>query len=92
MALSKITSAGIGTGAISANTFLSSGVITADLIKTGAVGPTELATGAVSANTKLGSGIITAVNLAAASVSKVKIQSNAIGSSELNANAVAGDI
>ena len=92
MALSKITSAGIGTGAISANTFLSSGVITADLIKTGAVGPTELATGAVSANTKLGSGIITAVNLAAASVSKVKIQSNAVGSSELNANAVAGDI
>ena len=71
MALSKITSAGIGTGAISANTFLSSGVITADLIKTGAVGPTELATGAVSANTKLGSGIITAVNLAADSVSNV---------------------
>ena len=92
MALSKITSAGIGTGAISANTFLSSGVITADLIKTGAVGPTELATGAVSANTKLGSGIITAVTLAAASVSKVKIQSNAVGASELNANAVAGDI
>ena len=92
MALSKITSAGIGTGAISANTFLSSGVITADLIKTGAVGPTELATGAVSANTKLGSGAITAVNLAADSISAVKIQGNAVGASELNANACVGDI
>ena len=58
MALSKITSAGIGTGAISANTFLSSGVITADLIKTGAVGPTELATGAVSANTKMAADVV----------------------------------
>ena len=92
MALSKITSAGIGTGAISANTFLSSGVITADLIKTGAVGPTELATGAVSANTKLGSGAVTAVNLAADSISAVKIQGNAVGASELNANACVGDI
>ena len=90
MALSKITSAGIGTGAISANTFLSSGVITADLIKTGAVGPTELATGAVSANTKLGSGIITAVNLATDSVSNVHVQTNAIGAAEIAAGAVGG--
>ena len=43
MALSKITSAGIGSGAISANTFLSSGVITADLIANGNVGTTEIA-------------------------------------------------
>ena len=92
MSQTKINSGFIGAGAITANSVLSTGVITADLIKTGAVGPTELAAGAVSANTKMGSGVVTAVNLAAASVSKVKIQSNAIGSSELNANAVAGDI
>ena len=92
MSQTKINSGFIGAGAITANSVLSTGVITADLIKTGAVGPTELATGAVSANTKMGSGVVTAVNLAAASVSKVKIQSNAVGSSELNANAVAGDI
>ena len=92
MSQTKINTGFIGAGAINANTVLSSGVITADLIATGAVGPTEIATGAVSANTKIGSGAITAVNLAADSVSSAKIQSNAIGSSELNANAVAGDI
>ena len=92
MSQTKINTGFIGAGAINANTVLSSGVITADLIATGAVGPTEIATGAVSANTKIGSGVITAVNLAADSVSSAKIQSNAIGSSELNANAVAGDI
>ena len=92
MSQTKINTGFIGAGAINANTVLSSGVITADLIATGAVGPTEIATGAVSSNTKIGSGVITAVNLAADSVSSAKIQSNAIGSSELNANAVAGDI
>ena len=92
MSQTKINSGFIGAGAISANTVLSTGVITADLIATGAVGPTEIAAGAVSANTKIGSGAITAVNLAADSVSSAKIQSNAIGSSQLNANAVAGDI
>ena len=92
MSQTKINSGFIGAGAISANTVLSTGVITADLIATGAVGPTEIAAGAVSANTKIGSGAITAVNLAADSVSSAKIQSNAVGSSQLNANAVAGDI
>ena len=92
MSQTKINTGFIGAGAITANSVLSTGVITADLIATGAVGPTEIATGAVSANTKIGSGVITAVNLAADSISNVKIQSNAIGSSELNANAVAGDI
>ena len=92
MSQTKINSGFIGAGAITANSVLSTGVITADLIATGAVGPTEIATGAVSANTKIGSGAITAVNLAADSISSAKIQSNAIGSSELNANAVAGDI
>ena len=54
MSQTKIGSGFIEAGAISANTILSTGVITADLIATGAVGPTELATGAVSANTKIG--------------------------------------
>jgi hypothetical protein len=92
MSQTKINSGFIGAGAITANSVLSTGVITADLIATGAVGPTEIAAGAVSANTKIGSGVITAVNLAADSISGAKVQSNAIGSSELNANAVAGDI
>tara|TARA_S200002703_G_scaffold30219_1_gene26153 strand:- start:15 stop:662 length:648 start_codon:yes stop_codon:yes gene_type:complete len=92
MALSQIGAGGVGAGAITANTVLSTGVITADLIATGAVGPTEIATGGVSANTKIGSGAITAVNLAADSISAVKIQGNAVGASELNANACVGDI
>jgi len=92
MALSQIGAGGVGAGAITANTVLTTGVITADLIATGAVGPTEIATGGVSANTKIGSGAITAVNLAADSISAVKIQGNAVGASELNANACVGDI
>ena len=92
MALSQIGAGGVGAGAITANTVLSTGVITADLIATGAVGPTEIAAGGVSANTKIGSGAITAVNLAADSISAVKIQGNAVGASELNANACVGDI
>ena len=92
MALSQIGAGGVGAGAITANTVLSTGVITADLIATGAVGPTEIAAGGVSANTKIGSGAITAINLATDSVSAVKIQGNAVGASELNANAVVGDI
>ena len=87
-----ITRHAIANGAISANVIITTGSITADLIATGAVGPTELATGAVSANTKIGSGAITAVNLAADSVSAVHIQGNAVGASELNANACVGDI
>ena len=58
MSQTKIGSGFIKAGAISANTILSTGVITADLIATGAVGPTELATGAVSANTKIGTGVV----------------------------------
>lgn len=92
MALSQIGAGGVGAGAITANTVLSTGVITADLIATGAVGPTEIAAGGVSANTKIGSGAITAINLATDSVSAVKIQGNAVGASELNANACVGDI
>jgi len=87
-----ITRHAIANNAISANTLITTGSITASLIATGAVGPTEIATGAVSANTKIGSGVITAVNLAADSVSAVKIQGNAVGASELNANACVGDI
>tara|TARA_A100000171_G_scaffold40611_1_gene41070 strand:- start:980 stop:1627 length:648 start_codon:yes stop_codon:yes gene_type:complete len=92
MSQTKINSGFIGAGAITANSVLSSGVITADLIATGAVGPTEIATGAVSANTKIGSGAITAVNLATDSISAVHIQGNAVGALELNANSVVGDI
>ena len=88
MALSQIGAGGVGAGAITANTVLTTGVITADLIATGAVGPTEIATGGVSANTKIGSGAITAVNLAADSISAVKIQGNAVGASEISANAI----
>ena len=92
MSQTKVNSGFVAAGAINANTILSSGVITADLIATGAVGPTEIATGAVSANTKIGSGAITAVNLATDSISAVHLQGNAVGASELNANAVVGDI
>ena len=92
MSQTKVNSGFVAAGAINANTILSSGVITADLIATGAVGPTEIATGAVSANTKIGSGAVTAVNLATDSVSAVHIQGNAVGASELNANACVGDI
>jgi len=92
MSQTKVNSGFVAAGAINANTILSSGVITADLIATGAVGPTEIATGAVSANTKIGSGAITAVNLATDSISAVHIQGNAVGASELNANACVGDI
>ena len=87
-----ITRHAIANNAISANTLITTGSITASLIATGAVGPTEIATGAVSANTKIGTGAITAVNLAADSVSAVKIQGNAVGASEFNANACVGDI
>ena len=98
MSQTKIGSGFIKAGAISANTILSTNVITADLIKAGAVGnseiatsavgPAELATGAVSANTKIGSGAITAINLATGSVSNVHIQTNAVGAAEIAAGAV----
>ena len=91
MSQTKVNSGFVAAGAINANTILSSGVITADLIATGAVGPTEIATGAVSANTKIGSGAVTAVNLATDSVSNVHIQTNAIGAAELNKTSVQGE-
>ena len=81
MSQTKIGSGFIEAGAISANTILSTGVITADLIATGAVGPTELATGAVSANTKIGTGVVDASN----------IKAGAIGGSELATGAVSAN-
>ena len=92
MSRTRVNTGFVAAGAINANTVLGDNVITANLIKTGAVGPTEIAAGAVSANTKIGSGAVTAVNLAADSISAVKIQGNAVGASELNANACVGDI
>ena len=58
MTQTKVNSGFIAAGGINANTILSTGVITADLIATGAVGPTEIEAGAVSANTKMAADIV----------------------------------
>ena len=59
MSRTRVNTGFVAAGAINANTVLGDNVITANLIKTGAVGPTEIAAGAVSANTKIANGIIT---------------------------------
>lgn len=81
MALSKIGSGGIGAGAITANTVLSTGVITADLIATGNVGTSEIANLSIT-DSKITSNAVTSA----------KIRGNAVGAIQLNANAVVGDI
>ena len=81
MALSKIGTAGIGAGAITANTVLSTGVITADLIATGNVGTSEIANLSIT-DSKITSNAVTSA----------KIRGNAVGAIQLNANAVVGDI
>ena len=98
MSQTKINSGFIGAGAITANTVLSTGVITADLIAAGAVGnseiassavgPAELKVGAVSANTKIGTGAVTAINIVNDAISNAHIQTNAVGAAELNKTSV----
>ena len=90
MSQTKIGSGFIEAGAISANTILSSGVITADLIATGAVGPTELATGAVSANTKIGAGVVDASNIKAGAVGPTELATGAVSANAKMAADVVG--
>ena len=81
MALSQIRAGGVGAGAITANTVLSTGVITADLIATGNVGTSEIANLSIT-DSKITSNAVTSA----------KIRGNAVGAIQLNANAVVGDI
>tara|TARA_E500000318_G_scaffold50624_1_gene47401 strand:- start:609 stop:1241 length:633 start_codon:yes stop_codon:yes gene_type:complete len=81
MALSQIGAGGVGAGAITANTVLSTGVITADLIATGNVGTSEIANLSIT-DSKITSNAVTSA----------KIRGNAVGALQLNANACVGDI
>ena len=83
MALSKITSAGIGSGAISANTFLSSGVITADLIATGNVGTTEIANLSIT-DSKITSNAVINAKVADNAINARTIAAGAVNISEAN--------
>jgi len=72
MSRTQVNSGFVEAGAINANTVLGDNVITANLIKTGAVGPTEIAAGAVSANTKLADGVVTSkINTGAVTAAKI---------------------
>jgi len=88
MALSKITSAGIGSGAISANTFLSSGVITADLIATGNVGTSELANLSIT-DSKITSNAVINSKVATNAINARTIAAGAINISQANVGGLA---
>ena len=88
MSRTQVNSGFVEAGAINANTVLGDNVITANLIKTGAVGPTEIAAGAVSANTKIASGIITQNLIAAGNVVTSKINTGAVTAAKIAAGNV----
>jgi len=88
MSRTQVNSGFVEAGAINANTVLGDNVITANLIKTGAVGPTEIAAGAVSANTKLANGIITQNLIAAGNVVTSKINTGAVTAAKIAAGNV----
>ena len=88
MSRTKVNTGFVAAGAINANTVLGDNVITANLIKTGAVGPTEIAAGAVSANTKIASGIITQNLIAAGNVVTSKINTGAVTAAKIAAGNV----
>lgn len=91
MSQTKINSGFIGAGAITANSVLSTGVITADLIATGNVGTSEIANLSIT-DSKITSNAVTNAKIADSAVTAAKIQGNAVGALQLNANAVVGDI
>ena len=78
MSRTRVNTGFVAAGAINANTVLGDNVITANLIKTGAVGPTEIAAGAVSANTKLADGVVTQYVIAAGNVVTAAINNGAV--------------
>ena len=88
MSRTQVNSGFVEAGAINANTVLGDNVITANLIKTGAVGPTEIAAGAVSANTKIANGIITQNLIAAGNVVTSKINAGAVTAAKIAAGNV----
>jgi len=88
MSRTRVNTGFVAAGAINANTVLGDNVITANLIKTGAVGPTEIAAGAVSANTKLANGIITQNLIAAGNVVTSKINTGAVTAAKIAAGNV----
>ena len=88
MSRTQVNSGFVEAGAINANTVLGDNVITANLIKTGAVGPTEIAAGAVSANTKIANGIITQNLIAAGNVVTSKINDGAVTAAKIAAGNV----
>ena len=88
MSRTRVNTGFVAAGAINANTVLGDNVITANLIKTGAVGPTEIAAGAVSANTKLADGVITQNVIAAGNVVTSKINAGAVTAAKIAAGNV----
>ena len=88
MSRTRVNTGFVAAGAINANTVLGDNVITANLIKTGAVGPTEIAAGAVSANTKIAGGIITQNLIAAGNVVTSKINTGAVTAAKIAAGNV----
>ena len=88
MSRTRVNTGFVAAGAINANTVLGDNVITANLIKTGAVGPTEIAAGAVSANTKIANGIITQNLIAAGNVVTSKINNGAVTAAKIAAGNV----
>ena len=88
MSRTRVNTGFVAAGAINANTVLGDNVITANLIKTGAVGPTEIAAGAVSANTKLADGIVTQNIIAAGNVVTSKINDGAVTAAKIAAGNV----
>jgi len=88
MSRTRVNTGFVAAGAINANTVLGDNVITANLIKTGAVGPTEIAAGAVSANTKLADGIVTQNVIAAGNVVTSKINTGAVTAAKIAAGNV----
>lgn len=88
MSRTRVNTGFVAAGAINANTVLGDNVITANLIKTGAVGPTEIAAGAVSANTKLADGVITQNVIAAGNVVTSKINDGAVTAAKIAAGNV----
>ena len=88
MSRTQVNSGFVEAGAINANTVLGDNVITANLIKTGAVGPTEIAAGAVSANTKLADGVVTQNVIAAGNVVTSKINDGAVTAAKIAAGNV----
>ena len=88
MSRTRVNTGFVAAGAINANTVLGDNVITANLIKTGAVGPTEIAAGAVSANTKLADGVVTQNVIAAGNVVTSKINDGAVTAAKIAAGNV----